>query len=158
MTALETQLLFARTVLIVAMFTFLAVVALVAWRDLRAAGRSAGDADFRSDAPRAVIIDPGESGRAAGTWFSIGAVASFGRELDNDVVLQDPTISARHAIVLGRDGGWWIEDLGSTNGSWVGGRRVAPGTPAVVRSGDVIQLGGVRLRFAAPDVDRERAG
>lgn len=156
MSALETQLLFARTVLLIGIYTFLASVAYVALRDLRAAGRGATSVDLSSDAPRAVVLSPGESGRAAGTWFAIRDVTSIGRELDNEIVVQDPTISSRHAVILRRDAAWWLEDLGSTNGTWVGGRRLESGVPEPIRSGDLLQFGGVRLRFVAPELDRER--
>ncbi len=157
MSALETQLLFARTVLLVGIYTFLATVALVALRDLRAAGRETASSEGNSETPRAVILSPGESGRAAGTWFPIRDVTSIGRGLDNEIVVQDPTISARHAVILRRDAAWWLEDFGSTNGTWVGGRRLESGVPEVVRSGDLLQFGSVRLRFVTAEVDRERA-
>ena len=53
-----------------------------------------------------------------------------------DVLLVDPEVSRRHAIV--RDGPV-IEDLGSTNGTWVNGRRIAAAEP--LHHGDVVQFG-----------------
>lgn len=41
---------------------------------------------------------------------------SIGRALDNDITLDDPTISQHHALILERDGLWLVEDCGSTNG------------------------------------------
>lgn len=155
MSALETQLLFARTVLLIGMYTFLASVAIVAWRDLRASSRRTIGSQGASDRPKAVVLAPGQSGRAPGAWFTVLDVTSIGRELDNEIVLQDPTISARHAVLLRRDAAWWLEDLGSTNGTWIGGRRLDSGQPEIVRSGDLLQFGSVRLRFVSPDLDRD---
>jgi ABC-type multidrug transport system ATPase subunit len=61
-------------------------------------------------------------------------------------VLSLPMVSSRHAILEPVDDGWQIRDLGSTNGTFVDGRRIDAPTP--VGSGDVIGLGSFRLRFA----------
>ena len=67
----------------------------------------------------------------------------IGRSPEADVRLHDPGVSSRHAAIrLGRSA--TIEDLGSTNGTFVDGRRV--GT-ADLRDGAVIVLGGVRVTF-----------
>ncbi|TMC02565.1 MAG: FHA domain-containing protein [Chloroflexi bacterium] len=52
-----------------------------------------------------------------GERFSLRASTSIGRDAGNDVPLTDEAASARHAVLELRDGEWWIEDLGSTNGS-----------------------------------------
>ena len=74
-------------------------------------------------------------------------VAFIGRShrLNNDLVIEsDGMVSKRHAqISLGADG-FTISDLNSTNGVWVKDERV---TKAVLRSGDVIRLGGTELVF-----------
>lgn len=68
----------------------------------------------------------------------------LGRSSACALVLRDDTVSRRHAALELRDGGWWILDLGSSNGTWLNGRRVAE---AEVRAGDDLQLGAVRLRL-----------
>ena len=62
-----------------------------------------------------------------------------------------PTIAGRPALLARRDGGWWIEDLGSRNGVEVNRTRLSAGMPFVVRSGDTVGLGAVRLRLVCPD-------
>lgn len=70
---------------------------------------------------------------------------SIGRKSDNDVVIEHPAVSARHCRIL-RDGeGWRIEDLGSTNGTTVNGRRVER---AVLTDGDLIGVAKHVLVFA----------
>lgn len=80
-------------------------------------------------------------------------VVELGRELlvgrlpPSQLCLPDEEISPQHCrIFRGASGGrYWVEDLGSLNGSWVNGRRVKR---AVLREGDEIQIGRTRLLFA----------
>jgi hypothetical protein len=74
---------------------------------------------------------------------SRGAV--LGRSRDCDVVLDDPNVSRRHAEVRPSGGSWIVNDLGSTNGIKVNGRRVAG--PQSLKRGDVIELGTSRVTF-----------
>jgi hypothetical protein len=74
---------------------------------------------------------------------SRGAV--MGRSRDCDVVLDDPNVSRRHAEVRPSGGGWIVNDLGSTNGIKVNGRRVDG--PQSLRPGDVVELGTSRVTF-----------
>jgi Protein of unknown function (DUF3662)/FHA domain len=74
---------------------------------------------------------------------SRGAV--MGRSRDCDVVLDDPNVSRRHAEVRPSGGGWIVNDLGSTNGIKINGRRVQG--PQSLRPGDVIELGTSRVTF-----------
>lgn len=69
---------------------------------------------------------------------------TLGRALGNDIVLDDPSVSRRHAQLSRRGGSWLLEDQGSTHGSFVNGRRVQA---AMLRPGDNLQLGGVILRL-----------
>lgn len=74
----------------------------------------------------------------------------IGRGRGADVVLAEPTISRAHAAV-GWDGqGFFVQDLGSTNGTRVNGRR----EPWVrLRDGDEVQLGKLQLRMTLPEQD-----
>jgi pSer/pThr/pTyr-binding forkhead associated (FHA) protein len=58
---------------------------------------------------------------------------------DCDIVLVDPEVSRRHAIVLATPAGPAIEDLGSTNGTWVNGERISGAHR--LRMGDVVRFG-----------------
>lgn len=64
----------------------------------------------------------------------------LGRSAENGLVLDDPAVSRRHALI-GHDEkeGWWIEDLGSTSGTYVNGRKIEGRTS--FRLGDEIHLG-----------------
>jgi hypothetical protein len=86
-----------------------------------------------------------EEGPGQGTLCRLGPQrTTLGRLPDNDLVLEDPKVSRRHAVVERRPEGFVIRDLGSTNGTFVNGRRVAE---RLLAPGDVILLGDTRLRF-----------
>jgi CO/xanthine dehydrogenase Mo-binding subunit len=74
----------------------------------------------------------------------VGAHMLIGRSSACQIVLGDDTVSRRHAELRFEDGRWLLRDLGSSNGTYVNGRYV---TEAEVRPGDVIHLGGCRLRL-----------
>jgi hypothetical protein len=68
-----------------------------------------------------------------------------GRESSCDVVLDDPTVSRRHAAIEEKDGGWVLRDLGSGNGTFVDGRRVET---ALLAGSEALLFGAVPARFA----------
>lgn len=70
-----------------------------------------------------------------------GAPVLIGRANDSTLVLTDDYASTRHARISLQDGMWVVEDLGSTNGTWVNGSRAVGQMPA--RLGDRIQIGNV---------------
>ncbi|HEX2981701.1 MAG TPA: FHA domain-containing protein [Anaerolineaceae bacterium] len=75
-----------------------------------------------------------------------------GRDLGNDIVINDAEVSRRHARLMLQTGGYIIEDLGSTNGTTVNGQRLIG--PYLLRPGDVINLGeNIVLEFEAGPVD-----
>lgn len=68
----------------------------------------------------------------------------LGRSSACELRLADDSVSRYHAELCWREGTWYLVDLGSTNGTWVNGRRVGE---AEVVPGDEIQLGAVRFRL-----------
>lgn len=78
-----------------------------------------------------------------------GTAVVIGRSPEVDIVLSQAGISRGHARVLRGPGGYVIEDLGSTNGTFVEGNRIHDMTP--LRDRDRIQIGGVVLRFSLQD-------
>jgi hypothetical protein len=145
MTAPEAQLVFARTLLLVLLYGFLGLTAWIAWRELRAHASRPGSARTGA-ASRVVVLAGGESGWPTGTAFALQPTTVIGRDLDAGIVLQDATLSGRHAVVARDDGGWWVEDVGSTNGTYLNGEQIDPASPAPLRSGDILRCGNVELR------------
>ena len=73
----------------------------------------------------------------------------IGKAPHNRLVLNDATVSSTHAIVIAREGGYNIADLGSSNGTFINGKRL--GNEAyTLQHGDKIQLGQVLLTFRNP--------
>ena len=70
----------------------------------------------------------------------VGGVTAMGREATNDIVVDQPVVSRKHAMIFYRDQGFWIQDLGSQNGTFVDGARVGQ-QPRVLKNGERIQLG-----------------
>lgn len=73
------------------------------------------------------------------------AVVVMGRGSGTDIKLDDPNVSREHAELRNDDGAWFVSDLGSTNGTHVGGAPVAQ--PRELRDGDQIQIGNSVLTF-----------
>ena len=67
----------------------------------------------------------------------------IGRGSDNDYILQANQISKRHLQFFWQNEMLFVEDLGSTNGTFVNERRLAEGTPYQINPGDVVRIGGV---------------
>jgi pSer/pThr/pTyr-binding forkhead associated (FHA) protein len=70
-----------------------------------------------------------------------------GRDPSSDIVLRDQTVSRNHATLDRRGNEWSVTDLGSTNGTEVGGRRLAPTQATTLRPGDTVGFGDVECRF-----------
>lgn len=84
-------------------------------------------------------------GDIEGTRVPLGKITCFGRGLDMDVRLDDLTVSKRHARIVGTDRGEYIlEDLGSSNGTFLNG---APVTTRVLQDGDKIRVGATLFQF-----------
>lgn len=80
-----------------------------------------------------------------GTTIELTNTASVGRAAENAIRLDgDTTVSGRHATIDSRLDGLWVEDAGSTNGTFVNGARVT--SARLLVPGDVIRVGHTDLR------------
>ncbi|MCG3160706.1 MAG: hypothetical protein JMDDDDMK_01775 [Acidobacteria bacterium] len=96
--------------------------------------------------PRLVgVLPSGEKIEAALNHHEI----EIGKAPHNRIVLSDPTVSSTHAIVLAQGGGYNIVDLGSSNGTFINGRRLGAESHTL-QHGDKIQLGQALLTFRNP--------
>jgi pSer/pThr/pTyr-binding forkhead associated (FHA) protein len=68
-----------------------------------------------------------------------------GRASDNTIVLEDDYASGHHARFFGQDGQWYVEDLGSTNGTYLGTQRITQ--PAPIGLGAQVRIGKTILEL-----------
>ena len=155
-----------QTVLLVLKICFLVLLYLFIWRIVRSASR-----DVRMP-QESFIMGPAQAaahglGRQAqpvgsgsgalvtvrstaieqGTRFELNAKAlTVGRAASNDIrLVDDEFASGTHARIEPRRDGVWVEDIGSTNGTYVNGTRLARAQR--LTSGDVIRVGETDLRY-----------
>ena len=88
------------------------------------------------------------------TYFLTKDEMVVGRDLGNDIPVPDPEISRRHARFIKRPEGFYVEDLGSTNGTCVNGARLA--TPQLLKHGDLVTLAeSTVMSFELPDAAQQ---
>ena len=78
-------------------------------------------------------------------------IVTVGRAQDSDIVLQEQGVSRYHARLEREPQGWTITDLGSTNGTFVNGRRLAPQEGHTLRTGERITMGSSVFAFREAD-------
>lgn len=142
---LELVILVGRVLLVGLLYVFVLVTLMAAWATMRSPETVSDAADPLRGRARLVMVNPGASGILSGTEMAVVSSATLGRAAPNTVALPDSTVSARHARLAFRDGRWWIEDLGSANGTYVNGKRVD--APVPVADGDELDVAQVRLRL-----------
>jgi ABC transport system ATP-binding/permease protein len=81
---------------------------------------------------------------------------SLGRSVDNDLILDDPAVSAHHAVIAWRGDSFTLTDLGSANGTEVNGQSIAG--PRLLEAGDEVRLGSTTLFFRRLMPARRRPG
>lgn len=83
--------------------------------------------------------------QGSGEVFPLGfEPVSIGRHVDNEIILADPQVSRHHAEIVMQGGRWVISDLGSANGSYVNGQRIAG--PQVLNHGDLVRVGQTQFQ------------
>lgn len=142
----DVLLVVIRLTLLAILYLFLWAVISAVWRDLRRAPQQVSASYALAGMPRLHVVEPGGSALRAGEVIDLQPMTTVGRSATNTLVVQDETISARHAAIEYRDGRWWVHDLDSTNGTYVNRRRLA-GTMEL-RPGDLVHAGRVAFQFA----------
>ena len=139
-------------------FCFLAILYLffvrvlrAVWAEVRGQTEAAAPAPVRTARPafggsrtpgRLKVIEPAER---RGHTYDLGDELTVGRAGGCQVTLEDNYVSQLHARVFRRDGQFYVEDLGSTNGTYVDRRKVT--APIAIRKGDRLQVGKTVLEL-----------
>ncbi len=93
----------------------------------------------------ALVIRAG-GGRVGESFPIAGERMSIGRRPDSEVFLDDITVSRDHALLVHRNGGWYLDDCGSLNGTYVNRERIESHR---LEEGDEVQVGKYKLTFHA---------
>jgi hypothetical protein len=100
------------------------------------------------EAERPVLVVEGGGGLRAGAAFVLDGSTTIGRSAETDIQIEDAFASSRHARIYERDGYLYIEDMGSTNGTYLNGQRVR--STEVLRADDRIRIGETEFRYEQP--------
>jgi pSer/pThr/pTyr-binding forkhead associated (FHA) protein len=112
-------------------------------RDLRSAERQ--QLASRTGIGRLQVLESPDDEPPAGRAIALGPINSIGRNVNNTIYVEDDFASANHAMLTFRGRSWFIEDQGSTNGTYVNGHRID--RPVALSYGDELTVGRVRMRL-----------
>ena len=133
-------LLILRIAITISLYTLLGWILLLMWRTLK---QETLFLSTRKAAPLTLELDtPGET---AQIFHFVDGDVIVGRDPDCECVLNDETVSARHARFAYHHSQWWVEDLGSRNGSGLNGAPLT--TPAILVHGDAVKCGKSTLKI-----------
>jgi hypothetical protein len=94
------------------------------------------------------VINAGSDRRLLpGKFLPLKPETQLGAETDNDLILSDQFISRHHALLHWDGAVWWVEDLGSSNGTTVDGHICPPRDPQPIKGGASLQLGDMIFEF-----------
>jgi pSer/pThr/pTyr-binding forkhead associated (FHA) protein len=112
-------------------------------RDLRSAEQE--QLTSRSGIGRLSVLESPENEPPADTTIALGPINSIGRNVNNTIYVEDDFVSTNHAMLTFRGRSWFVEDQGSTNGTYVNGHRID--RPVALSFGDELMVGRVRMRL-----------
>lgn len=78
-------------------------------------------------------------------YYSIDQVLTLGRQGDNDIVIKDPFVSKKHFKIVEDEGEYYLEDLNSSNGTFLNGQRIED--MVKLSNGDRISIGNIEFLF-----------
>lgn len=151
-------LLVLKLCLLALLYLFFFRVVRAVWAELRPTPPvpAGGPATPLAAPPRRRRKDPGDPTRTrqlvvrepielSGKAWDLTGEVSIGRAAGCQVTIDDTYASQIHARVFNRDNQWMIEDLGSTNGTWLNRHKVSG--PMVVKPGDIVQIGNTVMEL-----------
>lgn len=141
-------LLILRILLTASLYAFLGLALYTLWRDLQNQARL-----LASRKPPALALVRLDTSTAIVRRFAVAEII-IGRDLACTFPLEDSTVSAQHTRLVFRQGQWWVEDLHSTNGTFLNQELII--TPLVVASGDELRCGQARLQILLGDENTDQ--
>lgn len=131
---IATVVLVLRIALTIALYIFLAWALSTVLQDLRQQGTRIA----AQKKPGITILVKFMQGIESQRFFTQNEIV-IGRDTHCDLSMLDETMSAHHARLVHHHGQWWLEDLNSTNGTYLSGQKLT--TPAVIITGDEFKCG-----------------
>ena len=133
---IATVVLVLRFALTIALYSFLGWSMVTMWRELKQQGKILGDRKLPSIS---ITITP-VHGKDRQMVFSQPEII-IGRHANCDISMLDETLSTQHARLAYHHSQWWLEDLNSTNGTFLNGRKLQ--MPAVLITEDEFKCGAI---------------
>lgn len=132
-----------RILLALSLYVFLGWAMLILWRDLQRQNQTIGKKKIPQVQLNWMVDHQDQT-----IQFTIPEIL-IGRDLACDCHIQDETISARHARLSYHHNQWWLEDLHSTNGTFLNQERVD--IPTVIVTGDEFRCGQVEVLISVSE-------
>lgn len=146
---LDVFLLILRLLLIVLLYLFLMQVVIVITRDLRKTTvvKEFGTSKASPVLGHLIVVDSGPSQQIKpGASYNLLPQNTIGRGPTSDILLSESFISGEHTRVWYRNDTWYVQDAGSTNGTFLNNQPAREALPA--RIGDIVQVGYIRFKLA----------
>jgi pSer/pThr/pTyr-binding forkhead associated (FHA) protein len=137
--------LILRIILAAVLYAFLGLAFYTLWRDMKQQGQL-----LAARQPAPITLTTEVDDQILTREYSSPQII-LGREASCDFPINNQTISARHARLSFHQNQWWIEDMASTNGSYLNDEPVT--APVVITHGDELRLGQVGVRIAIGNRD-----
>src|SRR5512138_2875481 len=94
------------------------------------------------------VIQPGSDSRLRpGVIIALKPETNVGSQAGNDLVLRDRFVSGQHARLRWDGASWFVDDLNSTNGTYINHQRLTPGVPAGLISGAILEIGDLAFEM-----------
>ena len=131
------------------LYLFLLWIARSSLKDLaRPAADSAADEERASAqelALRSLLVALSGGGLRVGSAFDVNGSLTIGRSPQMDIQIDDPFASGRHARIYERGGLFYLEDMGSTNGTYLNGKKLA--SSELLHAEDRIRIGDTEFQY-----------
>lgn len=125
------------------LFLFLVLVVRAIYRDINSPEAAAkSPRRKKKDMPHLVVL---AADRNLGSKYYLVDDVRIGRAGNSHIVIDDTYASQQHARVFDSNGAFYVEDLGSTNGTYINGRKIS--YPLELRQGDRIKIGKTVFEF-----------
>jgi pSer/pThr/pTyr-binding forkhead associated (FHA) protein len=143
----EQLLTILKLCLLALLYLFFLRVLRAVWVEINGPKREARPArQSKAERRKVVQLTVVEPPQLRGRTYSLNDEVTMGRAAGCQVVLDDTYASQIHARLFARDGQYFVEDLGSTNGTYLNRRKVSG--PMVMQRGDRIRIGGTEMELA----------